>query len=89
MSEKALKFIKKRRHDIRKERDQVGLFAHTKILLNKFKAKRERRKSKADEREKYGEESVPKGIPRTIENTQEPDDTYVLSDDEEVCVSQF
>lgn len=69
MSEKALKFIKKRRHDIRKERDQ---------------AKRERRKSKADEREKYGEESVPKGIPRTIENTQEPDDTYVLSDDEEV-----
>jgi hypothetical protein len=61
--------LKKRGPEIRKEKGQN---------------KRARREEKAKERERLGEEVVPKQIPRTIENTQEPDDTFVHSDDDEV-----
>jgi len=49
-----------------------------------FQEKRERRKKREEEREKHGEEAVPKQVPKTIESMQEPDETYVYSDDEEV-----
>nr|CAD2134817.1 unnamed protein product [Meloidogyne enterolobii] len=54
------------------------------IRAEKDKEKRERRKKREEEREKHGEEAVPKQVPKTIESMQEPDETYVYSDDEEV-----
>uniref|UniRef100_A0A914HZP7 Brix domain-containing protein n=1 Tax=Globodera rostochiensis TaxID=31243 RepID=A0A914HZP7_GLORO len=54
------------------------------VNIARDKAKRERREERNRIRKEKGEDAVPKQAPRTIENTQEPDDTYVRSDDEEV-----
>ncbi|KAL3120538.1 hypothetical protein niasHT_007830 [Heterodera trifolii] len=52
--------------------------------IEKDKAKKERREERNRTRKDKGDDAVPKQVPRTIENTQEADDTFVGSDDEEV-----
>ncbi|XP_074602919.1 ribosome production factor 1 [Brevipalpus obovatus] len=43
-----------------------------------------KKKAKDERREEKAKSDAPKGIPRTIENTREPDDTWVDPEDEEV-----
>lgn len=50
----------------------------------KNKAKRELRKQRAKEYKALGDEAPPKQVPKTIESTREPDETWVQDNDEDV-----
>lgn len=58
---------------------------YEKYLAEKRKQKQEERAKKKKMYEQLGDDAPPKQIPRTIENTREPDETMVPDDDEEVA----
>lgn len=58
---------------------------YEKYLAEKRKQKQEERAKKRKMYEQLGEDAPPKPIPRTIENTREPDETMVPDDDEEIA----
>ncbi|KAI1285603.1 Ribosome production factor 1 [Halotydeus destructor] len=57
---------------------------HRKMRLVKNKAKREARDERQKQYKLLGDKAPPKQVPRTIENTREPDVTMVDPEDEEV-----
>lgn len=58
--------------------------AFRKIKQQKRKEKIEERNKRKREAELLGDDAPPKQVPRTIENTREPDETMVVPGDEEV-----
>lgn len=73
------------------------IYFQTYINLIYVQEKRKRREVRTKEREKLGDNAPPKQVPKTIENTREPDATYVDIADEEVssfkihiiCLNEF
>jgi hypothetical protein len=65
-----------------------GIFQQDCNFYLLFQEKRKRRDERAKIRERLGNEAAPKQVPRTIENTREPDATYVDIDDEEVGIPE-
>lgn len=57
---------------------------YLKMKAEKKKAKREAREKRQKEYEALGDKAPPKQVPRTLENTREPDETMVDPNDEEV-----
>ncbi|XP_077500420.1 ribosome production factor 1 isoform X1 [Amblyomma americanum] len=65
---------------------QRRLEEYLKLKRAKQKLKRQAQRKRRKEAEALGEDAPPKQVPRTIENTREPDDTMVQPDDEEVSL---
>ncbi|XP_077500421.1 ribosome production factor 1 isoform X2 [Amblyomma americanum] len=67
---------------------QRRLEEYLKLKRAKQKLKRQAQRKRRKEAEALGEDAPPKQVPRTIENTREPDDTMVQPDDEEVQLDE-